>query len=148
MATIYWFFLKLHDVYVENLYQKLESVLMRTDPLYFCLPELMNKYWSKIIFGKKILSTFLLDNLFFVLWIFIKLRYFVLLKVHCIKAATLFFVTGEKAIQHLFSRNTHLEFGYSALIVFLIIYFFLACWASGTHISCGIVVPMLLIGKL
>jgi hypothetical protein len=35
------------------------------------------------------------------------------------QAATLFFVTGEKAIQHLFSRNTHLEFDYVPLIVFL-----------------------------
>jgi len=29
MATIYCFFLKLHDVNVENLFHKLESVLMR-----------------------------------------------------------------------------------------------------------------------
>ena len=36
-----------------------------------------------------------------------------------VQAATLFFVTGEKAIQHLFSRNTHLEFDYLPLIVFL-----------------------------
>jgi hypothetical protein len=35
------------------------------------------------------------------------------------EAATLFFVTGEKAILHLFSRNTHLEFDYGPLIVFL-----------------------------
>jgi hypothetical protein len=35
------------------------------------------------------------------------------------QAATLFFVTGEKAIQHLFSRNTHLEFDYGPLILFL-----------------------------
>jgi hypothetical protein len=28
-------------------------------------------------------------------------------------------VTGEKAILHLFSRNTHLEFDYGPLIVFL-----------------------------
>jgi len=64
------------------------------------------------------------------------------------EAATLFFVTGEQAIQQLFSRNTHLEFGYAPLLTFLAIYFILACWASGTHISCGLVVPMLLIGGL
>eukprot|EP00092_Neocalanus_flemingeri_P010722 GFUD01011549.1.p1 GENE.GFUD01011549.1~~GFUD01011549.1.p1 ORF type:complete len:864 (-),score=141.42 GFUD01011549.1:346-2937(-) len=64
------------------------------------------------------------------------------------QAATLFFVTGEKAIQHLFSRNTHLEFDYAPLIIFFLFYFFLACWAAGTQISCGLVVPMLLIGAL
>ena len=30
----------------------------------------------------------------------------------------------------------------------LVIYFFLSCYAAGTYISCGIVVPMLLIGGL
>jgi len=64
------------------------------------------------------------------------------------QAATLFFVTGEKAIQHLFSRNTHLEFDYAPLVIFFLFYFFLACWAAGTQISCGLVVPMLLIGGL
>jgi len=64
------------------------------------------------------------------------------------EAATLFFGTGENAIQQLFSRNTHLEFSYGPLITFLLIYFLLACWASGTNISCGLVVPMLLIGGL
>jgi len=64
------------------------------------------------------------------------------------QAATLFFVTGEHAIQHLFSRNTHLEFDYAPLVIFFLFYFFLACWAAGTQISCGLVVPMLLIGGL
>merc|ERR1719309_1143501 len=64
------------------------------------------------------------------------------------EAATLFFGTGENAIQQLFSRNTHLEFSYGPLFTFLLIYFLLACWASGTNISCGLVVPMLLIGGL
>lgn len=64
------------------------------------------------------------------------------------QAATLFSVTGEKAIQHLFSRNTHLEFDYAALVTFFVFYFLLACWAAGTQISCGLVVPMLLIGGL
>ena len=57
-------------------------------------------------------------------------------------------MTGEKAIVHLFSRNTHLEFGYGPLILFLIFYFLFSCWSSGTNISCGLVVPMLLIGGL
>ena len=64
------------------------------------------------------------------------------------QAATLFFVTGEKAIKHLFSRNTHLEFGYGPLILFFIFYFIFSCWSSGTHISCGLMVPMILIGSL
>ena len=33
-------------------------------------------------------------------------------------------------------------------LVLLVIYFFLSCYAAGTYISCGIVVPMLLIGGL
>jgi len=64
------------------------------------------------------------------------------------EAATLFFVNGEEAIRHLFSRNTHLEFGYGPLIIFFIFYFLFSCWSSGTNISCGLVVPMLLIGGL
>ena len=63
-------------------------------------------------------------------------------------AATLFFINGEKTIQRLFSRDTHTEFGYSVLFTYLAIYFFLACWASGTQVSCGLVVPMLLVGGL
>ncbi|XP_064641031.1 chloride channel protein C-like isoform X2 [Lineus longissimus] len=64
------------------------------------------------------------------------------------QVATLLFVTGEEAIHHLFSRNTHLEFDYAALFTVLVFYYFMACWASGTSISCGLVVPMLLIGAL
>ena len=63
-------------------------------------------------------------------------------------AATLFFINGEKTIQRLFSRDTHTEFGYSVLFTYLAIYFLLACWASGTQVSCGLVVPMLLVGGL
>lgn len=57
--------------------------------------------------------------------------------------ATLLFVTGEEAIHHLFSRNTHLEFDYAALITVLVIYFIIACWAAGVSMSVGLVVPML-----
>ena len=64
------------------------------------------------------------------------------------QAATLFFLTGEKAIQHLFSRDTHLEFGYSALVVVLGLYFLFSCWSAGTNISSGLMVPMILIGAL
>ena len=39
-----------------------------------------------------------------------------------------------------------MEFDYLPLLTFFLFYFVLACWASGTHISAGLVVPMLLIG--
>merc|ERR1711962_1365234 len=63
-------------------------------------------------------------------------------------AATLFFTNGDDTIQRLLSRSIEKEFGYGILFTFLGIYFILACWASGTQISCGLVVPMLLIGSL
>ncbi|XP_077983366.1 chloride channel protein C-like [Glandiceps talaboti] len=62
--------------------------------------------------------------------------------------ATLMFVTGEEAIGHLFSRETHLEFGYASLCTMLVVYYPLACWTAGTAMSTGLVVPMLLIGAL
>ena len=57
--------------------------------------------------------------------------------------ATLLFVTGEEAIKHLFSRNTQLELNFASLAVGLVYYFIMACWAAGTSISSGLVVPML-----
>ena len=63
-------------------------------------------------------------------------------------AATLIFTSGEKTIQRLFSRNMGVDFGYTELATYLTIYFLLACWASGSDISCGLVVPMLIIGGL
>ncbi|XP_070575370.1 chloride channel protein C-like [Ptychodera flava] len=62
--------------------------------------------------------------------------------------ATLMFVTGESAIGHLFSRDTHLEFGYASLCTMLVLYYPMACWTAGTAMSTGLVVPMLLIGGL
>ncbi|XP_013787955.2 chloride channel protein D-like, partial [Limulus polyphemus] len=62
--------------------------------------------------------------------------------------ATLLSVTGEKAVKHLFSRQTHLEFDFIPLIMVLPCYFLLACWASGTAISSGVVVPKLFIGGM
>ncbi|XP_035227060.1 chloride channel protein D-like isoform X2 [Stegodyphus dumicola] len=64
------------------------------------------------------------------------------------EAATLLFLTGEKAIHHLFSRETHLEFNFISLFVILPIYFVLACWAAGTAISSGVVIPKMFIGGL
>ncbi|KXJ16127.1 chloride channel protein D [Exaiptasia diaphana] len=62
------------------------------------------------------------------------------------EVATLLFVTGEKAIHHLFSRDTHFELGYAALFTVLAVYFLLACWSAGSAVSSGLVVPMLFIG--
>nr|XP_009858717.1 chloride channel protein C-like [Ciona intestinalis] len=64
------------------------------------------------------------------------------------EAATLLFVTGEQAIKHLFSNGTHRQFQVGVLITVLVIYYVLACWAAGTSISSGLVVPMLFIGAL
>uniref|UniRef100_A0A1D2A2N7 Chloride channel protein n=1 Tax=Auxenochlorella protothecoides TaxID=3075 RepID=A0A1D2A2N7_AUXPR len=60
--------------------------------------------------------------------------------------ATLMSVTGEDAIRHLFSRGTHREFGYAALVVMLVWYFLGAAWTAGSAIASGVFVPMLLIG--
>ena len=62
------------------------------------------------------------------------------------EAATLFYGTGEQAVYHLYTKNTHKQFSYSAMIIMLIINFLLSCYTAGTFLSCGIVVPMLLIG--
>lgn len=64
------------------------------------------------------------------------------------ESATLFYGTGEQAVYHLYSKNTHRQFSYTSMACMLVIYFFLSCYAAGTYISCGIVVPMLLIGGL
>ncbi|XP_020629537.1 chloride channel protein C-like [Orbicella faveolata] len=62
------------------------------------------------------------------------------------EVATLLFITGEKAIHHLFSRDTPYQLGYASLCSVLVIYFLLACWSAGSAISSGLVVPMLFIG--
>ncbi|KAG1682671.1 Chloride channel protein A [Nymphon striatum] len=59
------------------------------------------------------------------------------------QVATLLFLTGESAIGHLFSRNTHYEMDLAPLAVVFVVYFILACWAAGSSISSGLVVPML-----
>ncbi|XP_033125254.1 chloride channel protein B-like [Anneissia japonica] len=64
------------------------------------------------------------------------------------QVATLLFVTGEEAIHHLFSRETHWEFTFGPLFTVLIFYFIMACWSCGPSISSGLVVPMLYIGAL
>ncbi|XP_071784612.1 chloride channel protein C-like isoform X1 [Asterias amurensis] len=64
------------------------------------------------------------------------------------QVASLLFLSGEEAIQHLFSRGTHWEFSYIPLVTVLLLYFAMACWSCGPHISAGLVVPMLYIGAL
>ena len=67
--------------------------------------------------------------------------------------ATLMYTSGHRAILLLFSRHPdagagvgRFMFGGGSVVVFLIIYFIGACWAAGSAISTGLVVPMLLIG--
>ena len=62
--------------------------------------------------------------------------------------ATLAHVTGEDAIRHLFSRGTHLEFGYGALATFYLLYSTFAALAAGSCISSGLLVPFLLMGAI
>ena len=50
---------------------------------------------------------------------------------------------GERAIRHLFSRETHYEFGFGSLASVFAVYFICACWSAGTSIATGLVVPML-----
>jgi chloride channel 7 len=53
-----------------------------------------------------------------------------------------------QAVYHLFSKHTHKQFSYSSMATMLVIYFVMACWAAGTSIASGVVVPMLLIGGI
>ena len=62
--------------------------------------------------------------------------------------ASLIFTQGETGIHRLFSRKTSAMLGAGELAVVLVVYFFLACWAAGTFVSSGLVVPMLFIGGL
>lgn len=55
-------------------------------------------------------------------------------------------VTGEEAIKHLFTRRTHLEFGWASVSTMLVVYFTLAAVAAGSALSAGLFVPMLVIG--
>lgn len=44
---------------------------------------------------------------------------------------------GEDAIRHLFSRGTHRQFGYAAILSMLVVYFLGASWTAGSAISSG-----------
>lgn len=61
----------------------------------------------------------------------------------CFSVASLLHSDVQSALRLLFSRRTHLQFNYESLLAVLPIFFILACWASGSAVSSGIVVPML-----
>ena len=61
-------------------------------------------------------------------------------------AASLLFVTGESAVEHLFSRNTQYEFDYASLFSVFLLWFPMACWCAGSAVASGLVVPILIIG--
>ena len=62
--------------------------------------------------------------------------------------ATLSTDMAEEAIRHLLTRGTHYEFGFSSLILMLVMYFFGAAWIASSSVACGLFVPMIFIGSL
>ncbi|XP_072269406.1 chloride channel protein D-like [Pyxicephalus adspersus] len=64
------------------------------------------------------------------------------------QAAALLVKNGKQGIMLLFQRGTHMKFGFPALLITLIFYFFGSCWTAGTAASTGLVVPMLYTGAL
>jgi chloride channel 7 len=60
--------------------------------------------------------------------------------------ATLYMTRQEAAVKHLFSRETACEFDRWTLIVFTVTYLITSAVTSGTTISSGLMVPMLLVG--
>lgn len=60
--------------------------------------------------------------------------------------ATLMGVSGNEALVHLLSRNTHLEFGFASVCIFFLIYYLFAAMVAGSCIASGLFVPMLLMG--
>ena len=47
------------------------------------------------------------------------------------------------ALRLLFSRRTQVQFNCDSLLAVLPIYFVLCCWAAGSAVASGIVIPML-----
>lgn len=60
--------------------------------------------------------------------------------------ATLLFSTGDDGIKHLLARGTHRRFGYHSLLTLLCWYTLGAAVVSGSAISSGLFVPMLMMG--
>eukprot|EP00762_Andalucia_godoyi_P005431 ANDGO_08420.mRNA.1 Chloride channel protein C len=65
---------------------------------------------------------------------------------HYNDAASLFMVSQERIVKHLFSRGTADQYGNGPLIVLAITYATLAAWCTGSAVSGGIVIPKLVIG--
>ena len=59
--------------------------------------------------------------------------------------ASLFFNTQERSIKELF--HDPIDYDYHTLLLFLIIYYFLACLTFGVCVPSGAMVPSLVIGK-
>ena len=57
--------------------------------------------------------------------------------------ASLLNVHGQRALRLLFSRRTHYQFNYESLLCVLPLYYIMSCWAAGSAVASGIVVPML-----
>ena len=73
---------------------------------------------------------------------------------------TLSFASAEESVKLLFRRGLPNErlahakkllsfdmFGYGTLAVWFLLYFTFACWSAGTYLSCGLVIPMLIMGS-
>lgn len=61
--------------------------------------------------------------------------------------ATLTLTVGKGNIRHFFTRRTADEFPASVIFVYFVVYFFSALYTSGTFVSSGLVIPMLVIGS-
>jgi len=71
-------------------------------------------------------------------------RIFLENKLYCnIPVASLLFGTLENAVKLLFTRDTHFQFGLVPLTVALVYFFIMICWATGTAVASGALVPML-----
>ena len=57
--------------------------------------------------------------------------------------ALILFTSKDDAVKLLYMRNAHRMFSYAPLVAGLVIEFFMVCWASGTSVAAGILVPML-----
>lgn len=60
--------------------------------------------------------------------------------------ATLTIGSGKETIRHLFHRRSVDEFPAGDVLLFFLLYFGFACWASGTFVATGLVVPTLVMG--
>lgn len=60
--------------------------------------------------------------------------------------ASIMFTSAENAIHVLFSRHTYYVIGAGECFIMLLVYFMFSCWAAGSAIASGLVVPMLMTG--